>query len=156
MSQSHWRRAGRRNPQRKPTRLHQSPTGSLGLQAASVGFENLSRGGSGRGREAPREILTRQQPNVVRLRLNRWCNNVLRSKVEAMKEVAAMLRAHLDGILAWVASRQTNGFLEALNGLFQAAKRKAHGYGRFRTIRMVIFMIAGKLDCSRTNPHLTA
>ena len=132
--------------------MHQSPTGALGLQAASVGFENLTRGGSGRGREALREILTRRQPNVVRLRLNRWCSNVLRAKVEAMKEVAEMPRAHRDGILAWVASRQTNGFLEALNGLFQAAKRQARGYGRLRTIRMAIFMIAGKLDCSRTNP----
>ena len=73
-----------------------------------------------------------------------------------MKEVATMIRAHLDGILAWVTSRQTNGFLEAINGLFQAAKRKARGYGRFRTIRMVIFMIAGKLDFSRINPYVTA
>ena len=50
----------------------------------------------------------------------------------------------------------TYGFLEAINGLFQAAKRKARGYGRFRTIRMVIFMIAGKLDFSRINPYVTA
>ena len=30
-----------------------------------------------------------------------------------------------DGIVAWIQTRQTNGFIEALNGLFQAAKRKA-------------------------------
>ncbi|EQD32946.1 ISXoo13 transposase, partial [mine drainage metagenome] len=107
-------------------------------------------------REELREILTRKQPNVARLLLNRWCSNVLRSKVEPMKEVAQMIRNHLEGILAWVTSRQTNGFLEAINGLFQAAKRKARGYGRFRTIRMVIFMIAGKLDFSRINPYVTA
>ncbi|MEW5967120.1 MAG: ISL3 family transposase, partial [Pseudomonadota bacterium] len=41
----------------------------------------------------------------------------------------------------------------ALNGLFQAAKRKARGYGRFSTIRTVLFLIAGKLDFSRFNPH---
>jgi len=29
-------------------------------------------------------------------------------------------------------------------------------YGRFRTIRTVIFMIAGKLDFSRINPYVTA
>ena len=107
-------------------------------------------------REQLREILTRKQPHVARLLLNRWCSNVLRSKVEPMKEVAQMIRNHLEGILAWVASRQTNGFLEAINGLFQAAKRKARGYGRFRTIRMVIFMIAGKLDFSRINPYVAA
>ena len=107
-------------------------------------------------REDLREILTRQQPHVARLLLDRGCSNVLRSKVEPMKEVVAMIRAHLDGILAWVTSRQTHGFLEAINGLFQAVKRKARGYGRFRTLRRVIFMIAGKLDFSRINPYVTA
>ena len=53
-------------------------------------------------------------------------------------------------------SRQTNGFMEAINGLFQAAKRKARGYVRFKTIRTVIFMIAGKLDFSRINPYVAA
>jgi transposase len=107
-------------------------------------------------REQLRDILTRKQPNVVHLMLNRWCSNVLRSKVEPMKEVAEMIRSHLEGILAWVTSRQTNGFLEAINGLFQAAKRKARGYGRFRTIRMIIFLIAGKLNFSRINPYVAA
>ena len=79
------------------------------------------------------------------------------SKVEPTKAVAElMIRAHLDGILAWVTSRPTNGFPEAVNGLFQTAKRKARGYGRFETIRMVIFMIAGKLNFTRINPYVTA
>ena len=77
----------------------------------------------------------------------------MRSKVEPMKSVAKMVRSHLEGIVAWARSRQTNGFLEAINGLFQAAKRKARGYGRFRTIRTVIFLIAGKLDFSSLNQH---
>jgi transposase len=105
-------------------------------------------------REQLREILTRKQPNVVRILLNQWCTNVLRSKVEPMKEVAQLIRKHFEGILAWVTSRQTNGFLEAINGLFQAAKRKARGYVRFQTIRTVIFLIAGKLDFSRLNPYV--
>jgi transposase len=105
-------------------------------------------------REQLRDIMSRLQPNVVRSLLKQWCTNVMRSKVEPMKEVAAMIRNHFDGILAWVTTRQTNGFLEAINGLFQAAKRKARGYGRFRTIRTVIFLIAGKLDFSRINPYV--
>ena len=104
-------------------------------------------------REQLREILTRKQPHVVRALLNHWCTNVSRSKVEAMKEVIQMIRSHFEGILSWVTSRQTNGFLEAINGLFQAAKRKARGYVRFRTIRTVIFLIAGKLDFSGINPY---
>lgn len=105
-------------------------------------------------REQLREILNRKQPNVVRALLRQWCTNVRRSKVEPMKEVAAMILNHFDGVLAWVTSRQTNGFLEAINGLFQAAKRKALGNVRFRTIRTVIFLIAGKPDFSRINPYV--
>ena len=105
-------------------------------------------------REQLREILNRKQVNVVRLMLKPWCTNVSRSKVEPMKAVARLVRAHLEGICAWAQTRATNGFLEALNGLFQAAKRKARGYGRFSTIRTVIFLIAGKLDFSKINPHM--
>jgi len=104
-------------------------------------------------REQLRDILERKQINVVRGMLTQWCTNVMRSKVEPMKDVVRLIRNHLDGILAWTQTRQTNGFLEALNGVFQAAKRKARGYGRFSTIRTVIFLIAGKLDFSRFNPH---
>jgi transposase len=104
-------------------------------------------------REHLREILDRKQINVVSAMLKQWCTNVLRSKVEPMKDVARMIRRHFDGILAWTQTRQTNGFIEALNGLFQAAKRKARGYTRFTTMRTVLFLIAGKLDFTRINPH---
>lgn len=104
-------------------------------------------------REDLREILGRKQINVVRVMLRQWCTNVMRSKVEPMKPVARMIRNHLEGIVAWARTRMTNGFLEALNGLFQAAKRKARGYRRLSTIRTVIFLIAGKLDFRSLNPH---
>jgi transposase len=104
-------------------------------------------------REQLRDILERKQVNVVSAMLAQWCTNVMRSKVEPMKEVARMIRNHFEGIVAWTQTRQTNGFLEALNGLFQAAKRKARGYTRFATMRTVLFLIAGKLDFASINPH---
>jgi len=106
-------------------------------------------------REQLREILGRKQVNVMARMLQQWCTNVMRSKVEPMKQVARMIRRHLDGIIAWAQTRQTNGFLEALNGLFQMAKRRARGYRNFETIRTVIFLLAGKLDFSKINPHVT-
>lgn len=104
-------------------------------------------------KEQLREILERKQINVVRAMLERWCKCVMRSKVEPMKEVAKMIRSHLEGIVAWAQTRQTNGFLEAINGLFQASKRRARGFTRLSTIRTVIFLIAGKLDFQAINPH---
>jgi hypothetical protein len=106
-------------------------------------------------KEQLREILERKQINVVRAMLQHWCTCVMRSKIEPMKEVAALVRRHLEGIVAWAQTRQTNGFLEALNGLFQAAKRRARGFTRFSTIKTVIFLIAGKLDFQAINPHAT-
>ena len=106
-------------------------------------------------REQLREILARKQIHVVSAMLRQWCTHVMRSKVEPMKAVARMIRQHFDGIVAWAQTRQTNGFLEALNGLFQAAKRKARGYTTLKTIRTVIFLIAGKLDFQRFNSHAT-
>ena len=104
-------------------------------------------------KEQLREILERKQINVVRAMLTHWCNCVMRSKVEPMKEVAKMIRTHLEGIVSWAQTRQTNGFLEAINGLFQASKRRARGFTRLATIRTVIFLIAGKLDFHAINPH---
>lgn len=104
-------------------------------------------------KEQLREILNRKQVNVVRGMLQQWTTNVMRSKVEPMKDVAKMIRKHLEGIVAWTRTRQTNGFLEAINGLFQAAKRKARGYASFSTIRTMVFLLAGKLDLGKVNQH---
>jgi transposase len=105
-------------------------------------------------KEQLRAILDRKQINVVGAMLKRWCTGVMRSKVEPMKAVAQMIRDHFDGIIAWAQTRATNGFLEAINGLFQAAKRRARGFTRLTTIRTVIFLIAGKLDFRPVNPHV--
>jgi transposase len=104
-------------------------------------------------REQLRDILDRKQINVVSEMLQQWCTNVMRSKVEPMKDVVRLIRRHFDGIVAWTQTRQTNGFIEAINGLFQAAKRKARGYGRFETMRTVLFLIAGKLNFAAFNEH---
>jgi transposase len=104
-------------------------------------------------KERLRLAMEHRQVNVLRRLLQHWCTCVMRSRIDAMKEVASMIRTHLEGIVAWAQTRQTNGFLEAINGLFQAAKRRARGYGRLDTIKTVIFMIAGKLDFKAINPH---
>ena len=99
------------------------------------------------------EILEPKQINVVRNMLQHWWNCVVRSKVDPMKEVAALVRRDLAGIVAWAQTRQTNGFLEAIKGRFHAAKRRARGFVRLSTISTVIFLIVGKLDFQAINPH---
>jgi transposase len=136
-------------------RARLSPAAAADLDALIAKMTTLRTARAWAYKEQLREILERKQINVVRAMLQHWCTCVMRSKVEPMKEVAALVRNHLDGIVAWAQTRQTNGFLEALNGLFQAAKRRARGFARMSTIRTVIFLIAGKLDFRAINPHAT-
>ena len=46
----------------------------------------------------------------------------MRSKVEPMKDVAALVRRHLDGFVAGAQTRQTNGFVEAITKIAGTAK----------------------------------
>ena len=85
--------------------------------------------------------------------LTQWRANLMRSKVQAMKDVARMIRTHLESIAAWARTRMTNGFLETLNSLFQTAKSKARGYRRWLTLRTIILLIAGTLNFRTLNPH---
>jgi transposase len=66
--------------------------------------------------EQLRDILDRKQIHAVSRVLRQWCINIMRSKVESIKEVARLIRNHFQRIAAWTRTRQTNGFLEALNG----------------------------------------
>ena len=51
-----------------------------------------------------------------------------------------------DRVLHWFDTRISNGILEAINGLVQAAKRRARGYRSDRHYIAMIYMIAGKLN----------
>ncbi len=62
-----------------------------------------------------------------------------------MKDVARSLRRHCDGIVAWMQSLKTDGFVAAINGLFQAAKRKVRDRTDFSTMRTELFLIAADL-----------
>jgi transposase len=82
--------------------------------------------------------------------LKKWHWWASHSRLEPMKEAARMVKKHWNGILRWWDSRISNGVLEGLNSLIQAAKAKARGYRTSRTFITVIHLISGKLDFSKT------
>ena len=62
-----------------------------------------------------------------------------------MYRLTDMIESHLDGIVAHWERKTTNAYLEALNSVFSAVKRKARGYRtEFYMINMLYF-VAGKL-----------
>jgi transposase len=86
---------------------------------------------------------TRQEGEA---RLKRWYSWAIRSRIEPVKTVARTVKNHWEGILSWFDSHLSNGFIEATNGLVQAAKRRARGYRSTKNLINIAYLIAGKLD----------
>ncbi len=78
--------------------------------------------------------------------LKSWYNWAIRSQIEQVKKVARTVKGHWNGILAWFDSKLSNGYLEAVNGLIQAAKRRARGYRSTKNLINMAYLVAGKLD----------
>lgn len=76
--------------------------------------------------------------------LQEWMSWARRSKLEPMVELAKTLHKHREGILRWFHSRMTNGLLEGINGLVQAAKRRARGYRNVDNLIAMVYMTANK------------
>ncbi len=77
--------------------------------------------------------------------LKRWHLRAIRSRIDRIIKLAKTVKEHWDGILSYFDSRLTNGFLEGINSLIQAAKAKARGYRNPNNLIAMAYLIAGKL-----------
>ena len=85
-------------------------------------------------------------PDTAEEFLRRWIIEVDSSGLEPLSKFARMLEDHWDGVIRWHHSRISNGLLEGLNSLIQAAKRRARGYRSNRNFIAMIYLIVGKLN----------
>jgi transposase len=90
---------------------------------------------------------------VARSRFVKWCRwvrteaqGVTNGLLEPMGKVAAMVERHLEGILGHWKEGLTTAFLEGLNSLFSATKRKARGYRSSEYQIAMLYFVAGKLE----------
>jgi transposase len=90
---------------------------------------------------------------VARSRLEEWCRWVRMEAValtsgllEPMRKAAEMVERHLEGILGHWKRGLTTAFLEGLNSLFSATKRKARGYRSTEYQIAMLYFVAGKLE----------
>jgi transposase len=72
-----------------------------------------------------------RQPARAEQHLRRWMHSAMRSRLQPFKELVRMLRAHLDGILAWTRLRVSNGALEGMNNKIKLVSHRSFG---FRTV----------------------
>jgi len=117
---------------------------------------NLKTARAWRIKEALRDIFQakpgREQAEGL---LKRWHSWARRCRLEPMKRLAATIKQHWAGVLQGFESGLSNGYVEAMNSLIQAAKARARGYGTASHFIAICFLIAGKLKHLPANPFQT-
>ena len=95
---------------------------------------------------------------VARRKFLAWCRWVRRvAKKHAsllftgMLACAKMIESHLPGILAHWERKTTNAFLEGLNSVFSAVKRKARGFRSTHNLITMLYFTAAKLRIPATH-----
>lgn len=85
--------------------------------------------------------------------LDQWCRQVMRSRIEPMKKVAATLRRHRQLILNYFRAKKqfSSGVVEGLNNKVKVTMRKAYGFRTFRVTELALYHALGKLP----EPQLT-
>jgi transposase len=69
-----------------------------------------------------------RQPARAEAHLEKWMRSAMRSRLEPFKRFVRMLRAHLDGVLAWTRIRVSNGALEGINNKIKAISHRSYGF----------------------------
>jgi transposase len=79
--------------------------------------------------------------------LDDWCTKVMRSRIEPMKKVARMLRAHRELLLNWFRAKKTisSGAMEGLNNKLKLTTRKSYGFRTFRVTEIALYHTLGNL-----------
>ncbi len=85
-------------------------------------------------------ILDGRQVNVARTKLLQWTDWATRSRLRPFQKVARTVRSHLEGILAYVATRLSNGRSEGTNGKIRTITRRSFGFHGAGSLIALIFL----------------
>ncbi|MGC9457987.1 MAG: ISL3 family transposase [Halothiobacillaceae bacterium] len=124
-------------------------------------FHRLSRMGlktarAWRLKERLREIFVEANcPAQADALLTAWCRWARRSRLAPFKKLALTLREHWQGLLNGFDSRLSNGSVEGMNAMIQAAKARARGYRTRRNLITMTYLIGGKLSRLPASPYDT-
>lgn len=117
---------------------------------------HLKTGRAFRLKEALREIFaTASTKTEAEVQMQAWFQWARRSRLAPFKKLALTLKNHWNGILNSFESALSNGSVEAINGLIQAAKARARGYRKPRNLILMAYLIAAKLSQLPASPYTT-
>jgi len=79
--------------------------------------------------------------------LDYWCYRAMRSRLEPMKKVARMLRAHEPLILNWFRAKGeiSTGAVEGLNNKIRVVTRRSYGFRTFQAMEIALYHTLGRL-----------
>lgn len=103
-------------------------------------------------RESFQDIYQAPTETSFVLLLKKWYYWATHSRLEPIIEAAKTIKSHWDGVVAWKKSQITNGILEGLNSIVQAARTKAKGFRNVRYYKTIVYLTTGKLDFQKINP----
>jgi transposase len=132
---------------KNPENLSEEQTDELAVLTQS----NLASVKAYQMRLAFQDAYRLESMSAARRRLEAWCRWVRlgRKRFGAlfveMEKFAESVERHLDGILAHWKHGVTNAFMEGLNSVFSAVKRRARGFRSFVYLRTMLYLVAGKL-----------
>jgi transposase len=97
-------------------------------------------------KESLRDALDYKQPWRAERALREWMGWASRSQLEPFVRTARTVRKHLDGILAYVRVRLTNGVVEGINNRLRMIARRAFGYHAPGPLIAMLFLCCGGVD----------
>ncbi len=79
--------------------------------------------------------------------LDDWCRQVMRSRIDPMKNIARSLRQHRELILNYFRAQKllSSGVVEGLNNKAKVTMRKSYGFRTFRCLELALYHSLGKL-----------
>jgi transposase len=79
--------------------------------------------------------------------LDFWCHHTMRSRIEPMKKIARMLRAHRELLLNYFKTKKqfSSGVVEGLNNKAKVTMRRSYGFRTFRILELALYHSLGKL-----------
>ena len=92
-------------------------------------------------------------PTWAGMFLDFWCHQTMRSRIEPMKKIARMLRAHRELLLNYFKAKKefSSGIVEGFNNKAKVTMRKSYGFRTFRITELALYHALGKLP----EPKLT-
>ena len=126
----------------------------------SIDQDMLQTGRAYQMRLALQEIYQLDSAAAAAQRFGEWCRWVRREARKSsrwllhhMAQVADLIEAHIAGILAHWNEGVTNAFMEGLNSVFSAVRRKARGYRSVQNMVAMLYFVAGKLPAPASLSH---